>query len=148
MVKIKIVNKKVSGLIIYDKNPRRNDKAVSAVKESIKQFGVTNPIIINSDDVILAGHTRLEALSESGIKDVPCIQVKGLSEQEEKAFRIADNRTAEFAKWNPELLEGEMKEVKADDWEKFGFKGKEIERLKPPENCTCPKCGKTFIKVK
>lgn len=148
MAKIKIVDKKVSDLIVYDNNPRQNDKAVSAVKESIKQFGITNPIIINSEDVILAGHTRLEALTESGITDVSCVQVKGLSEQEEKAFRIADNRTAEFAKWNQDLLEGEMKGVNADDWEKFGFKNKEIERLRPPENCTCPKCGKTFIKVK
>ena len=147
MAKIKIINKQIDDLKIYEDNPRKNEKAVKAVKASIKEFGITNPIIINADDVILAGHTRLKALTEMQMKEVPCIQVTHLSEDEERAFRIADNRVAEFSSWDQELLDEEMKEIKEEDWERFGFKKKELEGLMPPESCTCPKCGKTFIKV-
>lgn len=148
MAKIKIINKKIAEIKVYDKNPRKNEKAVPAVLESIKQFGITNPIIITGDDVILAGHTRLAALKKAGAEMVPCVQVLGLSNQQEKAFRIADNRTGEFASWDQDLLIDEMKSVGADDWEKFGFKNNVTDQLRPPESCTCPRCGKTFIKVK
>lgn len=147
MAKIKTIQKKIGDLKVYEQNPRRNDKGVKALKESIKDFGITNPILINADDVILAGHTRLKALQEMEVEEVSCIQVTHLSEEEERAFRIADNRVAEFSTWNQEALEAEMKSIEEDDWERFGFKKNQLTALQPPENCTCPKCGKTFIRV-
>ena len=145
---IKKVVRKVKDLKRYEHNPRRNnDKAVNAVKESIKKFGFTNPIIINQDNVILAGHTRLGALEALGIEKVDCIIVDGLTEEGEKAFRIADNRVGELSSWDKDLLEAEIKTINAEDWENFGFKTRDLSFLEPPENCTCPKCGKIFQKV-
>lgn len=144
MAKIKTINKKIKDLIEYENNPRRNDKAVGAVVASIKKFGFTNPIIINADNVILAGHTRLKALKEKGATECEVIKLTHLTEEEEKAFRIADNRTADFSKWDGDLLDAEMEEIDADDWELFGFKFRDI---KPEKGmCTCPKCGKEFKK--
>lgn len=147
MAKIKLEKISVNDLVKYDANPRRNEKAISAVKESIKKFGYVNPIIVNSENIILCGHTRLSALREIGREEVECIRITHLSEQEEKAFRIADNRVAEFSTWDDDLLKEEMSAIDASDWENFGFKAKDVDKLKPPEQCTCPKCGKSFVKV-
>ena len=121
MARLKAVKKQIKEIKEYKNNPRNNDRAVDAVRESVKKFGYINPIIINAEDVILAGHTRLKALKEIGEKEVECIVVSHLSEEEEKAFRIADNRTAEFSSWDNDRLAAEMKEMAVDDWEKFGF---------------------------
>ena len=147
MAKIRKVTKKTSDLKRYENNPRRNDKAIKAVVESIKKFGITNLIIINQDNVILSGHTRLGAMEQLGIEKVDCLMASDLTEDQEKAFRIADNRVGELSEWDKDLLEAEIKAVGADDWENFGFKVKDLAFLEPPENCTCPKCGKTFQKV-
>jgi ParB-like chromosome segregation protein Spo0J len=148
VAKIKLEKIPVGELVEYERNPRRNEKAIGAVKESIKKFGYLNPIIVNADNVILCGHTRLEAILETpGLDVVECIRLTHLSEQEERAFRIADNRAAEFSSWDKDALADEMQGITADDWEKFGFKAKELDQLKPPENCTCPKCGKSFIRI-
>lgn len=147
MAKIKSEIKNISELIEYENNPRRNEKAIGSVVESIKKFGITNPILVNEDNVILAGHTRFKALKQMEETKVPCIVISELTEQQEKAFRIADNRTAELSSWDSELLIQEMKEISEDDWERFGFKKKDLEKLEPPEKCTCPKCGKSFLKV-
>lgn len=147
MAKIKTEKIKLEDIKVYENNPRRNDKAVNAVVESVKKFGFTNPIIVNNDNVILAGHTRYAALSQLGISEAECIKLSHLTEQEEKAFRIADNRTAEFSKWNADLLEAEMREITADDWALFGFKENQLNKILPPETCKCPKCGKEFYHV-
>lgn len=147
MAKLKTIKIKVEDLIRYEMNPRKNEKAVQAVRASVQKFGYLNPIIINADNVILAGHTRLSALEEIGEEEIECIQITHLTEAEEKAFRIADNRAADFSRWDKAVLEDEMKEIDADDWERFGFKSKDLDGLKPPEECTCPRCGKTFIQV-
>lgn len=147
MAKIKSEIKNISELIEYENNPRRNEKAIDSVVESIKKFGITNPILVNEDNVILAGHTRYKALKLMGVTEIPCLVISELTEQQEKAFRIADNRTAELSSWDSELLIQEMKEISEDDWERFGFKKKDLEKLEPPEKCTCPKCGKSFLKV-
>lgn len=142
MAKMKTITVQLDKLKEYENNPRRNDKAVGAVLASIKKFGFINPIIVNADNVILAGHTRLKALKEDGAKEAQVIRLSHMTEQEEKAFRIADNRVADFASWDGDLLEAEMEEIDADDWELFGFKFREI---KPGKGmCTCPKCGKEF----
>ena len=132
----------------YADNPRKNKKALKPVKESIKKFGYTNPIIINKENVILAGHTRLQALKEIGEEYADVIRLDRLTEDQERAFRIVDNRTHEFSKWDKDLLESEIREIKSDDWEKFGFDKIQIERMTAPDMCTCPKCGKQFLKVK
>lgn len=147
MAKIKTEMICVSELSEYENNPRRNEKAVGAVLESIKKFGYLNPIIINQDNVILAGHTRLKALKKAGAEEVEVIRLTHLTEQEEKAFRIADNSVADFSTWDGDLLEIEMKGIDADDWEKFGFKKNVLDKLTTPGMCKCPKCGAAFIKV-
>lgn len=147
MAKIKIETVKLSDIREYANNPRKNKKAIGAVFESIKKFGYTNPILINADNVILAGHTRLEALRKSGALNAEVIRLTHLTPDQEKAFRIADNRTGEFSAWDNDLLEAGIKRINADDWEKFGFKAEFIANLKAPGTCKCPKCGKEFIKV-
>lgn len=147
MAELKITKVKASDLVRYEGNPRKNDKAIQAVRASVLKFGYVNPIIINADNVILSGHTRLSALEEMGEEDIECIRVSHLNEEEEKAFRIADNRAGQFSRWDKNLLEKEIKEIDEDDWENLGFKTKELEFLKPPRECTCPRCGKNFIQV-
>lgn len=147
MAKIKTEVLNISDIKVYANNPRHNVKAINAVMESIKKFGYANPIIVNADNVVLAGHTRLEAIRKTGAMQVQVIRLTHLTEQQEKAFRIADNRTAEFAEWDGDLLEAEMKDIEADDWAKFGFSQKMLEKLAAPNMCKCPKCGQQFVKV-
>ena len=116
----KIVIKKIDELIAYDNNPRFNDEAVDAVANSIKAFGFRNPILIDSHNVIIAGHTRLLASIKIGLKEVPCIVVDDLSEDEVKALRLADNKTAEIAKWDMGKLAVEIKNIDMDLLQ-FGF---------------------------
>ena len=100
--------KKVDELIPYENNPRNNADAVPYVKESIKQFGFKVPIIIDKDNVIIAGHTRLLAAKELGYTEVPCIVADDLTEEQVKAFRLADNKVAEFAEWDMDKLMEEI----------------------------------------
>lgn len=105
---MKILNKKTSELIPYINNPRLNDGAVDAVASSIKNFGFKVPIVIDSDNEIVTGHTRLKAAKKLGLEEVPCIVADDLTPEQVKAFRIADNKTSEFAEWDLELLEIEL----------------------------------------
>lgn len=119
---MQIVEKKVADLKAYDKNPRRNDKAVDAVAESIKKFGFKVPIVIDKDDVIVAGHTRLKASIKLGIEYVPCVVADDLTPEQVRAFRLADNRTAEIASWDDDLLADELKSLDGIiDMSDFGF---------------------------
>lgn len=104
----------------YDNNPRRNDEAVDAVANSITEFGFKNPIIVDSDLVIIAGHTRLKAAKKLGLKEVPVIIASDLTPEQVRAFRIIDNKTAELADWDEDLLKGEMQDLDID-WTEFGF---------------------------
>lgn len=108
MSKLKIEYISIDELIPYINNPRLNDGAVDKVASSIKNFGFKNPIIIDTDNEIIAGHTRLKAARKLGLNEVPTIKVDDLTEQQIKAFRIADNKTSEFAEWDMELLEIEL----------------------------------------
>lgn len=101
-------------LIPYENNPRNNDKAVEAVARSIKEFGFKVPIIIDKNNVIVAGHTRLKAAKKLGLKDVPVIVADDLTEDQIKAFRLADNKVSEIATWNDELLLEELKSIEFD----------------------------------
>jgi DNA modification methylase len=93
----------------YKNNPRNNKEAVDKVASSIKEFGFKNPIIIDQDNVIIAGHTRYLAAKKLGFSEVPVIKVKDLSPEQVKAFRIADNKTSEFAEWDFGTLSDEFR---------------------------------------
>lgn len=119
---MEIINRKIKDLIPYDKNPRKNDEAVKYVKASIEQFGFKVPIVIDADGVIVAGHTRLKAAKELGMEEVPCIVADDLNEEQIKAFRLADNKTAEIAEWDIELLNTELLGLESNfDMSDFGF---------------------------
>ncbi len=108
---MQIVNKRIEELKPYKNNPRKNDDAVDKVAQSIKEYGFKVPIIIDTNNEIVAGHTRYKASKQLGLKEVPCIVADDLNEQQIKAFRIADNKVSEFAEWDYELLEKEMEEI-------------------------------------
>lgn len=119
---MEITNRKIKDLIPYNKNPRKNDEAVKHVKASIEQFGFKVPIVIDAQGVIVAGHTRLKAAKELGMEEVPCIVADDLTEEQVRAFRLADNKTAEQAEWDIELLNTELLDLEANfDMADFGF---------------------------
>ena len=121
-----IVNKKIGELKPYENNPRHNENAVPYVVESIKRYGFKNPIIIDKDNVIVAGHTRYLASKELGLNEVPCIVADDLTEDEIKEFRLVDNRTAEMSDWDDELLASELEDIDFGDFD-FGFEVEEID---------------------
>lgn len=121
--KLQIEYKQISEIIPYSNNPRVNDDAVKYVAESIKQFGFINPILLDANGVIMAGHTRLKAAKQLGMDEVPVVYVDDLDEEQARAFRLADNKTAEFAEWDAALLEQELAEILELDMSLFGFDG-------------------------
>lgn len=116
----KIIYKNIDDLIPYENNPRINDNGVEALAESIKEFGFKVPIIIDSDGVIIAGHTRLKACKKLGIEEVPCIVADDLTDEQVKAFRLADNKVAELSDWDLDKLKEEIEELDID-MTKYGF---------------------------
>lgn len=116
---------KIEELKPYENNPRNNDAAVGPVANSIKEFGFKVPIIIDKDNVIIAGHTRLKAAKLLGLETVPCVLADDLTEEQAKAFRLADNKVSELAEWNFDDLEKELEELDAMDLDfdmsEFGF---------------------------
>lgn len=118
---MEIVLKKLKDLKPYEKNPRRNDEAVEYVANSIKEFGFKVPIVLDKDNVIVAGHTRYKASVQLGLKEVPCIVADDLTEEQIKAFRIADNKVGEIAEWDEDLLAIEMDDITEFDMSDFGF---------------------------
>lgn len=117
---IKIVEKDAAELIPYENNARINDEAVEFVANSIAEFGFKNPIIIDANNVIIAGHTRLKAAQSLGITKVPCIIADDLTEEQIKAFRIADNSTSQVAQWDMEKLLSELQDIDTD-MSKYGL---------------------------
>ena len=105
---MKIIYQNIEDLIPYINNPRSNDHAVDKVASSIKNFGFKNPILVDQNNEIVAGHTRLKAAKKLNMKEVPTIKIDDLNEQQIKAFRIADNKVAEFSEWDEELLKIEL----------------------------------------
>lgn len=95
----------------YENNPRINDNAIDKVVESISEFGFTNPILLDENNVIIAGHTRYEASKVLGLDEVPCIYLTDLSEEQIKAYRLVDNKTSEFANWDFNALSKELAEI-------------------------------------
>lgn len=108
----------ISAVKPYEKNPRKNDKAVDGVAESIKQFGFKQPIVIDKNGVIVAGHTRYKAALKLGLDTVPCVRADDLTQKQIKAYRILDNKLNELASWDFETL-GEELETFEFDFEPF-----------------------------
>lgn len=118
---MQIIEKKIDEIIPYINNPRNNDAAVETVAASIKEFGFKQPIVIDKDGVIVAGHTRHKAAKRLGLATVPCIMADDLTEQQIKAHRLADNKVAELATWDAELLTIELDAITELDMIEFGF---------------------------
>ena len=110
----------VKDIIPYDNNPRKNDNAVDAVMESIKQCGYIAPIITDEDMVVLAGHTRLKAIKRLGWSECNVEIIKGLTEEQKRKYRILDNKVGELAEWNFSRLEEELDGLSFDGFD-FGF---------------------------
>lgn len=105
----------------YEKNPRKNDNAVKYVAESIKEFGFKVPIVIDRNGVIVAGHTRYKAAKQLKMKTVPCLVADDLTDEQVRAFRLADNKVAEQAEWDFDLLDDELAQILDIDMDAFGF---------------------------
>lgn len=104
-------------LIPYEKNPRDNRLAIDDVVRSIEEYGFTNPILVNEEKVILAGHTRREAAILAGMERVPYIVVDGLTEAQQRAYRLADNKLSELALWDEDLLKEELEDLLDADYD-------------------------------
>ena len=148
----KLITMKLSELVPYKNNPRKNKSAVKAVSESIKQTGYNNPIIVDENKVILAGHTRRLSLLQQGVDEVQVLQVLGLSETAKKKFRLLDNKVGEYASWDYVSLTEELASLDFGgldlDWglewkEDNDLGGGEKKKKEKPEYI-CPECGFHF----
>ena len=155
---MKIVNIEISKLKAYENNPRRiPEKAVDAVANSIKDFGFKVPCVIDKNNVIVTGHTRVQAAKKLGLKEVPCVIADDLTPEQIKAFRLADNKTSELTGWDFEKLDLELEELSDFDMGSFGFEvpdeidtdmffsrdEPELPKEKEKESkiIICPECG-------
>ena len=132
---MKVEMRNIETLKPYPHNPRKNEMAVDAVAKSIKAFGFKVPIVIDRDSVIIAGHTRLFAAQKLGLSDVPCVIASDLTPAQAKAFRIADNKTAELAEWDFDSLQVELKDLVAADLDlgTLAFSNEELEKILGPD---------------
>ena len=139
-------------LIPYEHNPRKNDDAVEAVANSIREFGFKVPIIVDRNNVIVAGHTRWKAAESLGLKTVPVIRADDLSEEQIRAFRLADNKVSEFSEWDYEKLNRILEDIDPEVLESFGFENHDPvdfdkffgEAEEKEEMIKCPLCGEEF----
>lgn len=140
---MEIVNIKTDKLIPYVNNPRHNEDAVEKVMASIQEFGFKVPLVIDKNNVVVTGHTRLKAAKRLGIDEVPCVVADDLSDAQIKAFRIADNKVSEYAEWDEELLQVELEQLEeldfnldslSIDFSDFDLDvGDDIEEIEPEE---------------
>ena len=118
---MQIIDKKLDEIRPYEKNPRNNNDAVKYVAKSIKEFGFKVPIVIDKDGVIVCGHTRYKAAKKLKLDTVPCIMADDLTDEQIKAFRLADNKVSEKAEWDFDLLGEEISDLINFDMTDFGF---------------------------
>lgn len=123
---MKVITVPIDKVVPYDKNPRNNDDAVEPTAESIKQFGWQQPIVVDKNNIIVAGHTRYKAAKKLKLKEVPIVYAQHkdgtwLTEEEVNAYRLADNKTGELAEWDDDLLAGELDDITDIDMSDFGF---------------------------
>lgn len=129
-----IVSKKLSEIKPYGKNPRKNDGAVDAVAASISEFGFKVPVVIDKDGVIVCGHTRYKAAKKLKLNVVPCIVADDLTDEQIKAYRLADNKVSELSLWDDELLIDEKSNITDIDMSDFGFEPFEEEEAEIVED--------------
>lgn len=118
---MQIFDKSINEIVPYPFNPRKNDNAVGAVAESIKEFGFKVPIVIDKEGTIVAGHTRYKAAKKLKLKTVPCIIADDLTDEQIKAFRLADNKVGELAEWDFDVLADELSDIVSIDMTDLGF---------------------------
>lgn len=118
---MEIITIPLGQLRAYERNPRKNKAAVKYVAESIREFGFKSPIVVDTNNVIICGHTRFAAAKKLGIHEVPCIVADDLTDEQIQAFRLADNKVAEKAEWDNELLFAELASIVNIDMKDFGF---------------------------
>ena len=156
---MQIIEKSINDLTPYENNPRKNDKSVDYVANSIEQFGFKVPIVIDSSGMIVAGHTRYKASVKLKMETIPCIVADDLTEEQIKAFRLVDNKVGESSRWDMDLLVDELDGIFDLEMSNFGDWGIEIpdfdlgndgdEQAKSSQTndtCTCPKCGFEWVK--
>lgn len=162
MKKIRLEMIPLKQLLPYRNNPRKNDRAVEYVKNSILQFGFKVPLVVDRDNVIVCGHTRYKAAAKLNLREVPCVRADDLTDDQVKAFRLADNKVAEKSRWDVDKLEEELADLPDIDMGLFGFNvgGDEETEEKLSEGgevdvggfedenfkYTCPECGFHFNK--
>ena len=162
---LRVEYRPLEALIPFARNPRaHSDDQVAQIAASIKEFGFTNPILLDGENGVIAGHGRLAAAKVLGLKTVPCIELGHLSEAQKRAYVIADNKLALNGIWNEDLLRLELTDLKAlgANLELIGFDameladillGKDVSFKEYDESAaddvelmTCPKCGNSFPK--
>ena len=160
---MQIIEKRLDEIRPYENNPRHNDEAVEYVANSLREFGWKQPIVIDRDGVIVAGHTRYKAALDLGMKTAPCVIADDLTPEQVKAYRLADNKTGEAASWDFDALEMELDGIEMD-MEQFGFENFDLmgggatpiknksreygeeEFADDKFECECPRCGFKFNK--
>ena len=157
---MQIHDKRLDEIKPYENNPRHNDNAVDAVVSSIREFGFKVPIVVDSEGVIVAGHTRYKAAQKLGLQTVPCIVADDLTDEQVKAFRLADNKVGELATWDLDALKVELDNIGEIDLSGMGFDLTLHDEYTEPdiedfsdstaggkvETCRCPKCGFEWVK--
>lgn len=118
---MKVQNVSIDSIKPYENNPRDNDGGVDAVANSIKEFGWQQPIVVDNDNVIIVGHTRYKAAKKLGMKEVPVVVASNLSDEQVRAYRLADNKTGELTDWDMGLLDDELADIADIDMSDFGF---------------------------
>lgn len=137
--RVEFVYVDLNDIVPYEGNPRDNSKAIPAVAESIKNFGFLVPCVIDTDNVLVAGHTRVEAAKLLGMTEVPCVRAGDLTPDQIDAFRLIDNKVSEAASWDFDLLSQEISKL-ADSgiqWESFGWSREELDCLSSVVSDTC-----------
>ena len=153
---MEIRNISTKDLVPYDRNTKKHDKTqINNVAESIKQYGFVQPIVIDKDNVVVIGHCRLLAAKQLNMKEIPCVCVEDLTEEQVKALRIVDNKSNE-SEWDFDFLADELAELDLSNFD-FSFGIPDDDELpdfeeEPPKNnskndvCQCPKCGFQWVK--
>lgn len=128
---MKIKNTDINDIKAYDKNPRNNANSIDKVADSIAEFGFRQPIVVDEDMIVLAGHTRLLASKQLGLKKVPVHIAEGLTNAQKKAYRIMDNKSSEDSEWDKDLLNLEIKDLIEDNYDlnMTGFTPEQIDAL-------------------
>lgn len=155
-----LIRLKVRDIKPYPNNPRNNDYATEYVKSSIQDCGFINPIIIDEDNVVLAGHTRLKAIKKLGYEYADCLRVSGMNEQEKRKYRLLDNKVGEIAGWDYDRLYKEIEGLDFGDtdylfgktdftefYQEVEQPAKQAKEKTPAKKkCICPVCGEVFDK--